>query len=114
MCLLLEDISSQMLYDISGGLGIDMSADRGVMMGDLVDQCLSFKNGSSSNSTLGDIAYSRDPVTDERVFLGDVLLRDLRDPLAQSFDEVATALARQNETRAHMSSMMFTLRDTLA
>ncbi|CAE7720147.1 unnamed protein product [Symbiodinium pilosum] len=54
MCLIMEDISSQLITDISGALEIPIDPTSGDMMGSMIDQCI---QNSTSNPRLLDLIF---------------------------------------------------------
>eukprot|EP00913_Durusdinium_trenchii_P030258 g28348.t1 len=76
MCLIMEDISSGLLTDISGVMEVDMSGEQGAMMGKMIDQCL--KNASGNPRLLDLITV--DDVNGNPTTMYDLLVVQTQEP----------------------------------
>jgi len=106
MCLIMEDVDSQLVPEISHSFPLRLSEDQEIMMGDLADRCVAAKGDSSS---LFDIAYGRNAVTNEKVYLGDAFVRDFHDPLVASFDELSQNQDAALSTDSTMTALRYAI-----
>lgn len=104
MCLIMDDIDSQLVREISHSFPLDLSEDQVIMVGDLADRCVAAKGDSSS---LFDIAYGRDAVTDAKVYLGDAFVRDFHDPLVASFNKLSQNQDANLSTDSTMTALRY-------
>jgi hypothetical protein len=58
-CLLLEDANSGVVQDIGPALGLNMTGDTGLMLGDIVDSCLNPSSDNASQAYLADLLFVR-------------------------------------------------------
>jgi len=111
VCLIMDDVNSQLLQDLSHALPWDTSADQGVMVGDLANRCFSGAGNASASTSLFDIAYGRHSVTDQKVYLRDALVQDFHDPLAASFQQLSS---NQGVSTLSTHAAFTTLRSSIA
>lgn len=94
-CMMLQDLDASLLHDISGSLGVNMSADQGIMVGELVDRCLMNTTGNLTDekgSNMMDVLYIRDADTGSATFLRERLVDEVLDPIEDSFARVSEIL----------------------
>lgn len=88
MCLIMEDISSGLLTDISGVMEVDMSGEQGAMMGKMIDQCL--KNASGNPRLLDLITV--DDVNGNPTTMYDLLVVQTQDQITSQFDQIGATV----------------------
>jgi hypothetical protein len=83
VCLTMADLDSQMLYDISPAVGMNMSGDNGIMLASMVENCIATTD-PNLNANMMDLVFERDAAGNQ-VYVRDKLISTVKDPLDQAF-----------------------------
>ncbi|CAE7600990.1 unnamed protein product [Symbiodinium natans] len=86
MCLIMEDISSTVITDISGALDIPIDPTSGDMMGAMIDQCI---QNSTSNPRLLDLIFIEEG--GQQVSMYDKLVVQTQAQITNQFDQLGSA-----------------------
>jgi hypothetical protein len=94
-CLILEDANGETVQDIGPALGLNVTADTGIMLGDIVSKCFN-PGGNSSEAELAELLFVRgDGDADaraSRVTLRQKLLSELKAEIDERFAIVTARL----------------------
>jgi len=104
VCLTMADFNSQMLYDIAPALGTDMSGDEGIIMADMIDQCVA-ESGVNLNANMMDIVFQRDPITNDKVYVRDTLVSTVQAPLDIAFGALDDAVSNSGVSISDQSEV---------
>lgn len=90
ICLILDDVNSQMLTDIGGVLPVNFTGDSGTILKDTIDKC--FRNpDKSANPLLLDIIFTRNKTSDEKITLRTTIVNGTKNSINKQFDGIAKA-----------------------
>jgi hypothetical protein len=90
MCLVMDDIDSQMLKDIGPGLGLNTSGDDMEMIADMIDTCFS-RVTNKSNKSLMDIVFIEENNT--KITIKEKIQGQTTDMINQQFSNVDAMLS---------------------
>lgn len=92
VCLIMDDVSGQMLDDIAGPLKLNMTGDMGTMSKDMIDQC--FRNpDKTANPLLLDIIFTRNVTDNKKVLLRKTIVNDTKDMIDSQFSEITKSMS---------------------
>jgi hypothetical protein len=113
VCLILDDVNSQMLTEIGGVLPVNFTGDGGEIMKNTIDQC--FRNpNKAANPLLLDIIFTRNS-TGHKISLTQTIVNQTKDTINKQFDSLASKSATgsmQLNSDAQIVTLKNTLRDT--
>eukprot|EP00928_Gymnodinium_smaydae_P055630 TRINITY_DN3912_c0_g2_i2.p1 TRINITY_DN3912_c0_g2~~TRINITY_DN3912_c0_g2_i2.p1 ORF type:complete len:838 (-),score=183.26 TRINITY_DN3912_c0_g2_i2:94-2607(-) len=89
ICLVMEDVSKDMLMDISGPLNLDLSGAKGEMMVNMVEQCFRNKD-PNANPALLDIIMMTENGTD--ISMREKLVGQTKDQIDAQFDKISSSM----------------------
>jgi len=92
VCLTMADLSRPMLLDIAPAIGMNMSGDQGVILADMVHNCIATKD-MSLNANIMDIVFTRDPATNAKVYVREQLVSTVKTPLDAAFAGVDSSMS---------------------
>jgi len=115
ICLILDDVNSQMLTEIGGVLPVNFTGDSGTQMKDMIDKC--FRNpDKSANPFLLDIIFTRNKTTNERITMRTTIVNTTRDAINAQFDGITKQMDSGGggaiNTAPNIVKLKNTLRDT--
>mmetsp|Transcript_177495 Transcript_177495/g.569244 ORF Transcript_177495/g.569244 Transcript_177495/m.569244 type:complete len:835 (-) Transcript_177495:375-2879(-) len=109
ICLIMDDLSVQMLKDISPALGMGMNTTTPQQMYDIIDQCI-VPSDPSSNAQLKDIIKPN--ASDPNATLRTVIVDDLKDVIMAKFAALSSGDAKLADNQ-QMKDLMIMLSDPL-
>lgn len=113
VCLILDDVNSQMLTDIGGVLPVNFTGDGGEILKDTIDKC--FRNpDKSANPYLLDIIFTRN-ASGVKVPLRATIVDQTKDMINKQFDQVTKQMNTGNmklNTDPNIIKLKKTIRDT--
>ncbi|CAL1157870.1 unnamed protein product [Cladocopium goreaui] len=87
-CLILEDISSDLLHSIAAPMNLNLTGPEGDMMGSMIDQCI---GNATGNPRLLDLISVPD-ANGNTVTMYDLLVGQTKDQIASQFDQIGTSM----------------------
>lgn len=87
-CLILEDISSDLLHSIGAPMNLNLTGPEGDMMGSMIDQCI---GNATGNPRLLDLISVPD-ANGNTVTMYDLLVGQTKDQIASQFDQIGTSM----------------------
>ncbi|CAE7236994.1 unnamed protein product [Symbiodinium sp. CCMP2592] len=106
MCLIMEDINSQMITDISGALEIEIAGPTGDMMGAMIDQCI---QNSTANPRLLDLITIEE--NGNQVTMYNKLVVQTQAQITTQFDQLGSAPSSNLASSTEVTKLTQMLRD---
>lgn len=106
MCLIMEDINSQMITDISGALEIEIAGPTGDMMGSMIDQCI---QNSTANPRLLDLITIEE--NGNQVTMYNKLVVQTQAQITTQFDQLGNAPSSSLASSTEVTKLTQMLRD---
>jgi len=113
MCLIMDDLSQELLNDIGGSLDMDLSGDQGVMMTDIVVQCFNPAD-ENANPNLLDLVFTRNADTGEKETIRQQLIAQVADPIRAQFDTLTNMTDSGSDTSLADNEGITTLQSMLS
>lgn len=87
VCIIMDDLSRDLLNDMAGSLGMDLKGDDGVMMTDIVVECFNPAD-ENANPNLLDLIFTRNDQGDKET-IREQLISQVVDQIRAQFDTLA-------------------------
>jgi len=92
-CLIMDDLSPEMVTDLAPLMNLNLTGDEGVMLLDMVGSCINPSNVSASHQNLLQITFQRNSTTGQKTTLYDSIVTMVSDPINQQFDAMASSFS---------------------
>lgn len=90
VCLIMDDLSADMLINIGPGLGLNLTGDGGTMIKDMIDQC--FVPAEGVNAKLLDIMFTTNS-TGYKTSMTEMIVDSTKAQITAQFDQVTAMMA---------------------
>lgn len=104
MCLIMDDLSVDLLKDISPAIGMNLTGDQGDMLLDIIDKCF-VPADLTLNPALVDILTVKDNDTAPKLTLREKIIDQVKDQIASKFDEVDAQLNSNDASLSNVSEI---------
>lgn len=87
MCLIMDDMSAELITNIGPALGLNLTGDEGEQLLDIVSNCLVPKD-PNLNAALLDLIYVKDNATAPKESLREKVVESVKDSIRSKFDDI--------------------------
>ncbi|CAE8724217.1 unnamed protein product [Polarella glacialis] len=110
ICLILDDVDSQMLYDIGPAVGLNLTGPDGKMITTMIDQC--FRNPDpKANPVLLNLIDVDDNGTTKTMY--EMIVNKTKDSIDSQFDQISSSMSAGGSTSLVSEPSMVALMSTL-